>query len=180
MSRAAVRLLPLVCPRCATPVPAATDQVAWVCAQCGQGMLLSDEKGVTPLDVFFSAELKSGQTGRPFWVTPITVIPGRRDTYSGDRSAEMREFWAAPRLFFVAAWTLALEDLVKLGAEMLRHPVNISAGTPAPFQPITLAPGDVRPLAEFIVMSIEAERADALKTLSFDLELKAPQCWIIP
>ena len=69
MSDAAVRLIPIQCPRCQTPVPAQVDEVAWVCGQCNQGMLLSEEFGVQALDVFFSAAIPAGGQGKPFWVS---------------------------------------------------------------------------------------------------------------
>jgi hypothetical protein len=38
----------------------------------------------------------------------------------------------------------------------------------------------VHPLAEFILLGIEADRKDALKTLNFTLDLERPQLWILP
>jgi hypothetical protein len=43
-----------------------------------------------------------------------------------------------------------------------------------------LSPDNIRPVAEFIVMSAEAERKDALRELKFDIRLDPPQLWILP
>jgi hypothetical protein len=37
----------------------------------------------------------------------------------------------------------------------------------------------MRALAEFMIVSIEADRTDALKTVNFDLKLATPQLWIL-
>jgi len=46
MSQPPVSLIPMLCTRCQTPVEAHPDEVFWVCQNCGQGLLVSDEKGL--------------------------------------------------------------------------------------------------------------------------------------
>ena len=53
-----VELIPLNCVRCGTPLPAEPDEAAWVCAQCGQGMILDPNAGLLSLQVNYSAALK--------------------------------------------------------------------------------------------------------------------------
>jgi len=175
-----VRLIPLQCPRCSTPVAAQPDEVAWVCAQCGQGMLLSDEEGVQRLDVFFSRAIPSGKVGNPFWVARGVVRPQVRQTYQGDSSQEMNAWWAAPRLFYIPAFRLKIEESVALGVKYLLQPVRMEPGSPAPFRPVVVSPEDLVPLAEFMVMNIEAERRDALREFRFEIGLDSPQLWILP
>ncbi len=174
-----IRLIALECPRCSTPVPAQPDEVAWVCAQCGQGMLLSEETGVEPLEVFFSAGIAQNAKGSPFWVARGAVQSLGRQTYRGDSSREMAEFWAVPRLFYVPAYRLPVEEVVQAGVRLLRQPVRMEPGGRAAFHPVVMPPGDVRAIAEFIVMSIEAERKDALKELKFEIKLDPPQLWVL-
>ena len=38
-------LVALQCTRCSTPVPAEPDEVAWICLNCGQGLLLDEVEG---------------------------------------------------------------------------------------------------------------------------------------
>ena len=177
---APVRLIPLQCPKCQTPVPAQPDEVAWVCAQCEQGMLISDEKGATPLEVFFSASIVQDGIGRPFWVTQGTMTPVSRRTFSGGNNREMDDFWATPRLFYIPAFVLPIDNLLEEGTRLLRNPVGMNRGSVTRFQPVALAPEGIKALAEFIVMSIEAGRADKLKELKFDLNLAKAQLWILP
>jgi hypothetical protein len=175
-----VQLVPLVCPRCANFLPAQPGEVAWVCDQCGQGLLLGGSPlALRPLDVFCSASVRHGQRGRPFWVMPGRVSITSRTTYKGDESRAAREFWAAPRLFFVPAWECALEELLSFGAALLKKPEPMAAGSPVPFLPVVTPPEDVQALAEFLVISLEAERRDAMKELKFDVTLDPPQLWVL-
>jgi len=173
-----VRLLPMLCPRCQNPLPAKIDEVAWVCTQCGQGMLLDATKGLAPLEVHYSAGIPAGKQGSPYWVAQGQPVLQRK-TYQGDKSGDMRSFWAQPRLFFVPAVTLQLEQVVEVGVRLLRQPPTLVAGPVVTFLPVTVPPDDVRALAEFVVFAVEAERKDALKELSIRLDLAAPELWVL-
>jgi hypothetical protein len=186
-SAAPIRLVPLLCVKCQAPVLAQPDEVAWVCEQCGQGLLLNPmptpgpgECATQPLDVFFSSAVRLGQKGRPFWVSQGQVTLTDRQTYKGDESRAAREFWAAPRLFCVPAWETSLDETISLGVALLRSPQRLDPGPRAPFLPVVTQPADVRALAEFMIVSIEADRRDALKTVNFDLKLDPLQLWVLP
>ncbi len=182
-----IRLVPLTCVKCQAPIPANLDEIAWVCAQCGQGNLVDpapvpgpNESATRALDVFFSSAIKPGKMGRPFWVSRCQVALTSRQTYQGDESRAAREFWGAPRLFYVAAWETSLDETINLGIDMLRSPQGLTPGSPMPFLPVVTPPGDVRSLVEFMIVSIEANRRDALKSITYDLKLEPLQLWILP
>ncbi len=182
-----IRLVPLTCCKCHAPVPAQPDEIAWVCEQCGQGLLLDAvpapgpaECGTQPLQMFFSKALPQGQPGHPFWVARAQVSITRRDTYSGNESRAANEFWGQPRLFYIPAWEATLDDTLRLGVSLLKNPQRMEPGSPGPFLPVVTPPGDVRALAEFLLVSIEADRRDALKTIDFTMQLETPQLWVMP
>ncbi|MBN1953898.1 MAG: hypothetical protein JW900_02500 [Anaerolineae bacterium] len=177
---APVQLIPLRCLRCETPLPAQPDEVAWVCQQCGQGLLLDEEAGLVPLAVHFAANVP-GTAGRPFWVAKGQVGL-QRQTYHGSSRAkqEAAAMWDRRQRFFVPAFSCPLDVLVDVGARMLLNPPDLQPGEPVPFAPVTLSPLDVRPVAEFIVMAVEAERKDKLKALHFVVEMEQPELWILP
>ena len=85
-----------------------------------------------------------------------------------------------PRLFYVPAYQLKVEEMVAAGVELLYNPVRMQPGSPAAFAPVVVSPADVQPLAEFMVMSLEADRKDMLKELKFEIKLDPPQLWILP
>jgi hypothetical protein len=175
-----VQLILLQCPKCQTAVATQPGEVAWVCETCGQGLLLDEVLGAKLIDVFFSAQIPINQSGRPYWVSLGTVSAMIRETYKGDERKAMTEYWSNGRLFFIPAWNLAVEQVVNEGVRLLSQPVTMNPGGRTRFNPVTVTPRDVQALAEFMVMSVEAARKDALRHLDFIIKLEPPQLWILP
>lgn len=175
-----VRLIPLLCARCQAPIPAQPDEVAWICQQCGQGLLIDGQTGASPLDFFFSNRIQPGLTGRPFWVSNGRVVIQHRETYHGDESRASQQFWAAPRFFYIPAWAATLDETISTGVDLLKSPAIMQAGSPAPFLPVVTLPVNIQAVAEFMILSIEAERRDALKRVDFQATLEPPQLWVLP
>ena len=176
-----VNLIPLVCPRCGTPVPALVEEVAWVCAQCAQGLLLDEQKGLGLLEVNYAAGILAADLGKPYWVVDGQVTLSRQ-AYSGGRreTDEAGLFWSAPRRFFIPAFNISLENLLSDATHRLLTPPALQPGQAARFYPATLPAANIQPVAEFIVMAIEAGRKDKLKKVDFSLQLSAPVLWILP
>ncbi len=175
----AVELIPLVCPKCSTPVPAQPDESAWVCAQCGQAMQLDSEAGLQPLEVHYAAGIPPNGQGKPYWVAEGRVTM-QRATYGGNQERESAQFWGQPRRFFIPAYNVSLQELLAQGMALLRQPPAPQPGPPAGFLPVVLPAADVRATAEFIIMAVEAERKDDLKEIRFELEIGAPILWVLP
>jgi hypothetical protein len=175
----AVELVPLVCLKCSTPVPARPDEAAWVCAQCGQAMLLDSETGLQPLVVQYAAGIPPNAQGKPYWVAEGRVTM-QRATYDGNQERESAQFWSQPRRFFIPAHNVSLQELLAQGMALLRQPPALQPGPSTGFLPVVLPADDVRATAEFIIMAVEAERKDDLKEIRFDLEIGVPSLWILP
>lgn len=173
-----VDLIPLVCVKCAAPLEANPDEAAWVCAVCGQGQEL-EPSGLAAVEVFYSAAIAPNTSGWPFWVVEGQVALARQ-TYQGNSEKEAQTFWDAPRRFFIPAFDCPLDQLLSLGMNYLRQPPDVQPAGRAAFAPITLGAADVRAIAEFIVVAVEAERKDKVKEIRFTLELTAPVLWILP
>ena len=173
-----VELIPLVCPKCNAYIPAEVDEVAWVCAQCGQGLYLDEDKGLLPQEINFSPGIAPGARGKPYWVADGRVTLSR-ETYGG-QTGEAEVFWSQPRRFFIPAFTCTLENMLSQGTSLLLQPPALQPGPPARFEPVTLPLVGVASPAEFIVMAIEAGRTDKLKKVEFNLQLTPPVLWILP
>jgi hypothetical protein len=106
----------------------------------------------------------------------------QRDVYrsSGKSAQEAVQFWSSPRRFLIPAYTLPQEDLLAQTTRFLIQPPALKSGPQAPFEPVTLSMEDIQPVAEFIVMAIEAGRKDMLKNIHFTLDLSTPSLWILP
>jgi len=178
---APIELVGLKCFRCETLVPAALNEIAWVCQRCGQGLMLDEVSGVSSQAFNFATGIQPGKKGNPFWVAGGNLRLNRQTFGAfGKKDDEAAEFWGQPRRFFIPAFDCDLETVVNAGAALLRNPPRLTLGEPVLFLPVTVLPQDVYPLAEFIVIAIEAERKDSIKQIDFSLELRAPELWVLP
>jgi hypothetical protein len=177
-----VALIPLRCVRCDTPVPADPLEVAWACAQCGQGLLLDEVQGLSPLEIHYSSGIPANQKGKPFWVAHGRVNI-QRDSYAGksDRIVrEVEEFWGQGRTFVIPAYQAPLEELLAVALGYLKKTPSLDEGPVAKFDPATLSPKDLTSAAQFVVMAVEADRKDKLKRLEPGVELEDPVLWVLP
>ncbi len=176
-----IELILLKCLRCGRPLPAAEEEVAWVCAQCGEGMQLTST-GLAPLAVNWAAPPPGATDLRwlPFWVFTGTVSFFRRETY-GLIKSNHDKLWDGPRRFYVPAFPATLEQLEACGADLTRKQVALKAGPAVgELKNCTLFPADARQAAEFVVLTIEAEQRDKLKAVEFRLDLNEPEMWVLP
>ena len=178
-----IQLVPLVCLRCGTRIPANPAEAAWVCENCQQGMYLDEQDGLVSTQIFYHSEIASNQIGKPFCVAEGQVQVDRT-TYTGNQDKEAERFWTRPsyqpHLFFVPAYSLPLEKLLEIGVKMIHQPPKLQGGSTAKFIPPVLLRADVKAVAEFIVMAVEAARKDKLKSVTLALDLAEPVLWILP
>lgn len=174
-----VTLIPLICTQCKSPLPAQPGEIAWACPQCQQGLLLDENTGLQTLTINYHAGIPANGSGLPFWISMGSVALNRK-TFGGNSENEAARFWAAPRPFFIPAYSCKLDDLLEIGPRLVLQPPALQAGPAARFTPVTTALADLQPLAEFIVMGIEAGRKDKLRELYLTVKLSAPALWILP
>jgi hypothetical protein len=174
-----VELVLLKCIQCGTPVPADEDEVAWVCATCGRGLLLTDT-GLVPINVSWAAAQAGGRTGpaRPVWVFTGSVEIVSRESYSGRGRAD--GLWSQPVHLYVPAYTCPLQELEDVGAKLTRQQPGITPGPAGTLKGCTLLPSEARTVAEFIVLTIEAEQKDKLKHIEVLLKVGPPELWVLP
>ena len=177
-----VDLVLLKCLRCGTLVQAGEQEVAWVCAQCAQGLQLTVD-GLGPLSVNWAAArpgLVSAQNRwLPFWVFTGAVRFNRREAFSGANQPD--RLWSSQRRFYIPACPAALEQMQRLGADLTRKQTPLIAGPAAgPLANCTLFPDDARQAAEFVVLTIEADQKDKLRVVEFALDLGEPELWVLP
>ena len=175
-----IELVPLKCIQCDTPIPAHQDEVAWVCEACGEGQQLT-ELGLIPLEIHYARGIQPSMVGIPFWVCDGQVALDR-EAYSGFRTKnkDAQQFWSKSRRFIIPAFEFPLDELTRIGPGWIQQPPDLQEGEPAQFKPVTVTPEDVSALAEFIVLALEAERSDKIKSLRMSLKLDDLELWILP
>jgi hypothetical protein len=173
----------LKCPQCSTPVPAEEDEVAWVCATCGAGLQLS-QTGLAPVAVHWAAAPAAAPVSqrvdgwRPFWVFTGSAHFSSRLSFTGQAAPE--PLWNNPVRFFVPAYVCPLAQLQSLGADLTRRQPALQAGPAGTLAGCTFLPEDAEQAAEFVVLTIEAARPDKLRLVQFNLQLAAPELWVLP
>jgi hypothetical protein len=176
-----IKLVPLECVHCQTALAANENEVAWLCAQCGQGTQLTGD-GLAPVKVVWCAG-RTGVTGihwLPFWAFQGRVIMGRRETYSGHEQAN--PLWNAPVRFYIPAFSTTMDTVESLGAALTKAQPAFKPGQPSGvLSDCSLLPEDAATAAEFVVLTIEAERRDMLKKVEFRIEDRtALDLWLLP
>ncbi len=181
MSPAPVELIPMLCVRCQNPLAAQPGEVFWVCPTCGQGQVLHDEQGLLAQAVRYAAGIPQNAQGKPVWVVSGQAALSRSTYDAFDKRGEMEQFWAQAHAFYIPAYDLPLEQLTSSALGALRQPPRLQeAPSPSAFLPVTVHPEDLQPLAEYIVLALEADRKDNLKQLEINLKLGPPELWVLP
>jgi hypothetical protein len=173
-------MIPLVCIKCQTPIPAQPEEVAWACQQCGQGLVLVEEKGLESLEIHYATGIPQGTKGKPCWVAQGKVTLTREIYGGSDRSGDAQIFWLEPRQFIIPAYNCSFESLLNVSRKFIQQAPRFQEGAQVPFEPVTLFPSDMEKLAIFTVLSIEADRKDMLKEVSVSIQFSSPSLWILP
>jgi hypothetical protein len=176
-----IRLLPLTCVHCQTPLSANEEEIAWMCPQCGQGTQLTPD-GTGPLKIVWAAS-RPGQSNLrwlPFWTFLGQVNFTRRDTYGGHEKPN--PLWSSPIRFYIPAFSTSVDTVEALGAALTKMQPAIKPGPAAGrFGDCTLLPEDAWAAAEFVVLTVEAERQDMLRTVEFAIDNRTvPELWLLP
>lgn len=174
-----ISLVPMYCPNCGFPIKAQIEEIAWICTQCLEGVLLNNQNQLVLTKVQFQQSGQGANEGFPYWVTTIKVALNR-ETLRGNLSDEMLQFWQTPRTVFIPAFDLELEEMLRRAEVLIKNPPSLFTGSAIAFKPVVLSPYDLKAYIEFLVMQIEAGRQDDLKQLTFELQLDEPALWILP
>jgi hypothetical protein len=171
-------LVGLQCVRCNTPVPAEPDEVAWVCQNCGQGLLLDEDVGLQAIEIHAAAGTAEAKSAKAFWVASGRVRFTRRESYGADSPPDAR--WQQPARFVLPAFSTTVEQAVALGVGFVMRPVKLEPGPAQPVRGVTVLPAQIASLARFVVLTIEANRSDKLEAIDFTLELEPAELWCLP
>jgi hypothetical protein len=176
-----VELVALKCVKCETMIQADEEDVAWTCPQCGQGNLLAPT-GLLALPVHWCAS-RHGQTQLkwlPFWTFTAVVNVTGRQTYGGNQQPD--KLWNQPCRFYIPAFTATLEQMERLGADLTKAQPRLTAGPAAgSLADCTLPPDDAISAAEFVVITVEADRRDKLREIHFAINTQSdPELWLLP
>lgn len=182
-----MKLLELRCPVCTHALAADNDDLVVACTQCHTPIFLDEETGLRPINLRFATPSQGEQVVKwlPIWLFQGRVTLHQRETQGRGKTQEAEQFWRAPRYFYIPAWALTLSTIEKLSMPMLENqPVFQALVTnqlnEVPLQPAVLSAEDAEKLVDFLVLEMEVQRNDWLKTIRFDVALGEPALWALP
>ena len=172
-----LRLIGLDCPACGSAMRGDPHDVLFFCGHCGSGALLEEEGLETVASTaLLPAPGRHATVWKPAWVIEAEVTVDERIRADGRRTAGWRE----DRTFVIPAFSLPLEDLVRLARAL-----STAAGTvgEVPREPIrggTLTLEDAVTLSRHIVAGDEVRKSDMLASVQVEVQPTAHRLSAIP
>jgi len=181
-----MKLVALRCPVCAQPLlPDEDETIVMSCGRCYTAVSINDH-GINPTDIQFAAATTDEISDwLPFWIFNARVNLSERKTQGGKKSIReaAAHFWATSRKLYVPAWEMPLKQAQAIGGNLVKKQPQyqpIDAPPEAVIKAATVTSEDALKLLEFVVLSLEAERPDWLKSIQFTIEVSNVTLWAIP
>ncbi len=179
------KLIALKCPTCDSGLMVEVNDSVVYCSSCGNGYEIKDEQ-LVPIEVNFAKPLVQGQgevVYKPFWTLNTYVKILSRDS-SGGWVSNLFGSSNKPEgdvLFYVPAFWMTIDSVKNIGgAFTTKNPVASPQKYNVKMTGFNFSKYDARKIAEFIFLSIEAEKSDTLKSISYDIDVKSIQVLGIP
>ncbi|MBW6517909.1 MAG: hypothetical protein K0A89_05350 [ANME-2 cluster archaeon] len=190
--RSGLRLVALKCEKCGSLLDADQHDVVYYCNNCDTGYEIINEKDeLVPIEVEFAIpENKRGSEifYYPFWVfdSDIEITSREASGTAGSLGKFIKknlgmEGEAKPvEKFFVPAFDTSMENVKMLGLEFTQKQPDYDTIKKDKLRGCIYSREDAEKIADFIFLSMEAERADMLKHISYSLGLSSPKIVGIP
>lgn len=174
------------CKKCGSGLLVEVNDNIVYCSSCGSGFEISRGEMI-PIEInFAAAELRSEgeMIYKPFWLlrTHINIserkasgnflkniFGGSNDNTSGDIT------------FYIPAFYCSVEAMKNLATQFtLRNPVPSPQKYNTKLTGFAFGKEDAKKLAEFILISLEAEKSDTMKSFKYDLRFDSMEILGIP
>lgn len=179
------KLIALKCPTCDSGLMVEVNDSVVYCSSCGNGYEIKDEQ-LIPIEVNFAKPLVQGQgeiVYKPFWILNTYVKILSRDS-SGGWVSNLFGSSNKPEgdvLFYVPAFWMTIDSVKNIGGTFtMKNPVASPQKYNVKMTGFNFSKYDARKIAEFIFLSIEAEKSDTIKSISYDIDVKSIQVLGIP
>lgn len=179
------KLIALKCPTCDSGLMVEVNDSVVYCSSCGNGYEIKDEQ-LVPIEVNFAKPLVQGQgeiVYKPFWILNTYVKILSRDS-SGGWVSNLFGSSNKPEgdvLFYVPAFWMTIDSVKNIGGTFtMKNPVASPQKYNVKMTGFNFSKYDARKIAEFIFLSIEAEKSDTIKSISYDIDVKSIQVLGIP
>ncbi|MBK8551699.1 MAG: hypothetical protein IPL53_11800 [Ignavibacteria bacterium] len=174
------------CKKCASGLLVEVNDNIVYCSSCGSGFEIINGE-LIPIEINFAAAALRGEGEmiyKPFWLlkTKISIAErkasgnflknifgGGNDNTSGDI------------IFYIPAFYCPIETMKNLATQFtIKHPVASPQKYNTKLTGFAYGKEDAKKLAEFILISLEAEKSDTMKSFNYDMKFESMEILGIP
>ncbi len=181
-----LRLVALKCEKCGSLLDADQNDVVYYCNNCDTGYELINEKDeLVPAEVDFAlpADVMDAEIiYYPFWVFDADVEISSRDASGtgilGDifkKKGGGEDVTKPVEKFYVPAFDTSMENIKRLGLGFTQNQPDYETVKKDKITGCIYSSKDAEKIAEFIFLSLEAEKPDMISNISYDLGLSSPK-----
>jgi hypothetical protein len=179
------KLIAVKCKSCDSGLTVEMNDNIVYCSSCGNGWeIVNDE--LVPIDVNFAAPLVKGDgelVYKGFWLVDAFVKINSRDSsggwisnlFGGSNKTE------GDVMFYVPAFWMPIESAKNIGVSYtLKNAVPSPQKYNVKLTGFNFSKEDARKIAEFLFLSIEAEKNDTIRNISYDIKVKSYKVLGVP
>lgn len=182
------KIVAVKCKSCDSGLTAEINDNVVYCSSCGNGWEIVDDQ-LVPLEINFAAPLIQGQgdlTYKPFWLVDTYLKILSRDAtggwtstlFGGGGSSNQTE---GNVLFYVPAFWMTIESVKNIGGTFTtKNPVASPQKYNVKMTGFNFNKDDAKKIAEFIFLSIEAEKSDTMRNIDYDMKVNSIRVLGIP
>ena len=179
------QLIALKCTSCGGQLAVEINDYVVYCFNCGNGYEIVEGK-LVPIEVNFAHPAIQGQGDvvyKPFWLMNINVNITSRDA-SGSFVSNI--FGGSHKmqgdvLFYVPAFWMTIDSVKNIGSTFtLKNPAASPQKYNTKMTGFTFSKEDAKKIAEFIFLSIEAEKSDTVRNIEYELNVNSIQVLGVP
>lgn len=180
------KLVAVKCKSCDSGLTVEVNDSVVYCGSCGNGWeIVKDE--LQPLEINFAKPLIQGQgevVYRPFWLVKTYLKINSRDASGGWTSTLFGGNTKATEgevTFYVPAFWMTIESVKNIGGTFtVKNPVASPQKYNVKMTGFNYNKADAKKIAEFIFLSIEAEKSDTMRNIDYDMDVKSIEILGIP
>lgn len=172
------KLIAIKCKSCDSGLTVEINDNVVYCSSCGNGYEIVNGE-LIPIEITFAKPLQQGQgeiVYKPFWLVNSFVKIMSRDSsggwisnlFGGSNKTE------GDVLFYVPAFWMNIDSVKNIGSALTtKNPVTAPEKYKVQMCGFHFTKEDAKKIAEFIFLSIEAEKSDTIKNINYTLDVKS-------
>jgi len=179
------KIVALKCKSCGSGLTVEVNDKVVYCSSCGNGYEIVNDDMV-PMEINFAKPLIAGQGDvvyKPFWLLDTYVKILSRDSSGGWVS---NLFGSSNKtegdfLFYVPAFWMTIDSVKNIGgAFTTKNPVSSPQKYNVKMTGFNFSKEDAYKIAQFIFLSIEAEKSDTIRDIQYELVVNKTRVLGIP